>query len=237
MRISHRSLGVYVPGLREFVPASWSMPENPFLGPGMAGLRDFVAANFTMPPQPAGIGDLVPGSFSVPSVSMMVGLTPPQPSGIGDFVGTAAMYPIPQNSVLAAAGSLAQSGGLSISAGNITSGYTSTDPGAGLSGCAGGVGHECADCKAGRGCHGGMSGLGQITTDLSNMFGNLTSMNWSGAWGNLTTLMGEPVIGTVPVWMIAGGGLLAWALLFSGGEHSRYRRGRKAYDAGRRAYA
>jgi hypothetical protein len=41
MRISNRSLGLFVPGLREFVHATWPIPENPFF-PGMAGLREFV---------------------------------------------------------------------------------------------------------------------------------------------------------------------------------------------------
>lgn len=82
-----------------------------------------------------------------------------------------------------------------------------------------------------------MSGLGQVTTDFGNMITDLGSGNMSGAWTSFMTLMQDPLIGTVPVWMVAGGGLLVWALFFSGGDHSRYARGRKASAAARKAYA
>jgi len=190
VRISNRSIGV-------FVPATWSIPENPFLGPGMAGLRDFVKATFSLPPQPAGIGrlnDFVNATFSLP----------PQPAGIGDFAPAAAMYPIPQNSVLVAAGL------------------------AGLKGDCG------CGCNGSGGCGGGLHG---ISDDLSAMWTNVTSGNWSAASTNFFTLLSEPVFGTIPLWMPLGGGLLLWALVFSGGEHSRYTRARKASSAARRAYA
>jgi hypothetical protein len=204
MRISNRSLGVYVPGLREFVPASWTIPENPFLGPGMAGLREFVPAKFTLPPQPAGIGMFVPAKFTLP----------PQPAGVGDFVGTAEMYPIPQNSVTAAA------------AANPNMASWETMGMSGL-GCGGG-------CGCGGKCGGGM---GQLSTDFGNTVSNLSSGNFTGAWSSFMSFLEDPLIGTVPVWMIGGGALLAYALFFSGGEHSRYSRGRKASAAARRAYA
>jgi hypothetical protein len=163
MRISHTNLGVHVPGLREFVHASWTIPENPFLGPGMAGLRAFVPASFSLPPQPAGIGrfgDFVRAKFTLP----------PQPA-LGDFVNAGAMYPIPVNSVTAAAGSAASA------------------PTMGM------------------------------------------------AWTSFVQFLEDPLIGTVPVWMIGGGAILVWALFFSGGEHSRYQRAKKASGAARRAYA
>ena len=213
MRIGHAALGVYVPGLREFVPARWTIPENPFLGPGMAGLRDFVPAKFTLPPQPAGIGrlaDFVPARFTLP----------PQPAGIGDMVSTASMYPIPQNSVLMAA----------------QSSPAASWPTEGISGL-GHIGHDDCGCGCGGACSGGMSGLGQAMTDLSTSFTNLTSGNVSGAWSSFMQFLEDPVFGTVPVWMVGGGALLVYAFFFSGGEHSRYSRGRKAYSAGRRAYA
>lgn len=235
MRLSNRSLGLSVPGLKEFVHASWTIPENPFY-PGMAGLREFVPARFSLPPQPAGIGgfrrrgtgDFVPARFSLPD----------QPSGIGDFVGTPYMYPIPQNSVIVDAGSVNYQGGLTIPASGInTGGMSFTDPGQGVPGlgCAGGSGHECSGCKSGHGCGGG---LGQAMTDFGNTFTNLTSGNTSGAWTSFMAFLSDPVFGsTVPVWMVGGSALLAWALFFSGGDHSRYSRSKKASAAARRAYA
>lgn len=213
MRISHRNLGVYVPGLREFVPAKWSIPENPFT-PGLAGLADFVPAKFTLPPQPAGIGrlgrlaDFVPATFTLP----------PQPAGIGDFVGTAGMYPITPNSVSAAV------------AANPNIGTWPTQGISGL-GCGG-------DCGCGGKCGGhGMSGLGQAMTDFGNAFTSLTQGNISAAGTSFMSFLEDPAIGTIPVWMIGGGALLVYALFFSGGEHSRYQRAKKASSAARRAYA
>jgi hypothetical protein len=82
-----------------------------------------------------------------------------------------------------------------------------------------------------------MSGLGQAATDFGNTFTDLTSGNFSGAWTSFMTFLSDPVIGSIPVWMIGGGALLVYALFFSGGEHSRYQRGKKATAAARRAYA
>ena len=207
VRVSNRNLGVFVPGLKEFVPASWTIPENPFF-PGMAGLRAFVPGKFSLPPQPAGIGAFVPASWTLP----------PQPAGVGDFVGTASMYPITPNSVTQA----------------VLSGAVSSAPTMGISGLNSG---DCG-CGCGGGCGGhGMSGLGQAMTDFGNTFTELTSGNVSGAWTSFLAFLEDPAIGTIPVWMIGGGALLAYALFFSGGEHSRYSRGRKASAAARRAYA
>jgi hypothetical protein len=221
MRMSNRSLGLYVPGLREFVHATWTIPENPFW-PGMAGLRAFVPATFTIPPQPAGIGDFVKATFTLP----------PQPAGIGDFVNTGAMYPIPVNSVTAGADAINQSGGLSISPETITSPFGTINPGAGIGGL--GCGGECG-CGGSCGSH-GLSGLGQASTDFGNTFTNLTSGNWSGAWTSFMSLLQDPAFGTVPIWMVGGGVILIYALFFSGGEHSKYSRAKKATSAARRAY-
>lgn len=92
-------------------------------------------------------------------------------------------------------------------------------------------------CGGDCGCGGGMSGLGQAATDFGNTFTDLTQGNFSGAWSSFMAFMNDPAFGTVPVWMVAGGSLLVYALFFSGGSHSRYSRGRKAYSAGRSAYA
>lgn len=193
MRALARNLGLFVPGhgLRDFVGAKWTVPDtsvNTMTGVGRLG--DFVGAPWSVPDT---------------SVNRM--------SGVGDFVGTAAMYPIPINSVLADAAEINYQGGLT-----------------GLKG-----GHECGcGCGGSGGCGGGLQG---ISTDFTTMWSALTTGNWSGAWTGFTTMMSEPVIGTVPLWVILGGGLLAYALIFSGGEHSRYSRGRRAYRSARSSYA
>lgn len=88
----------------------------------------------------------------------------------------------------------------------------------------------------GCGCDGkcGMSG---ISSDFSAMWSNITSGNWSGAWTSFMSLVQEPVFGSIPLWMVGGGALLVYAFVFSGGSHSKYSRGRRAYSAARSAYA
>ena len=274
---------VHAASLREFVPATWTIPENPFLGPGMAGLAEFVPGSFTLPPQPAGIGAFVDASFTLP----------PQPAGVGDLVSTMPMYPIPQNSVLQNAASIAYQNGLKV--GDVHYGLGQAPPPtlaqrfqtwqtgphpylqdlvntqqqllasghpiaayqaarhpwgtwalqawqrgnqslqqtpSGVSGIG-----DCG-CGCGGHCGGGMSGLGQAATDLSASFSSIASGNWSGAWSSFVSFLGDPVFGTsVPIWMVGGGLVLAWALFFSGGEHSRYQRGRSGIKAYRKAYA
>lgn len=241
MRISNRSLGVHVPGLREFVPATWTIPENPFT-PGMAGLRAFVPARFTIPPQPAGIGDFVRAKFTLPPQPAGIGdfvrarfTLPAQPAfGVGDFVGTAAMYPIPQNSVSAAvaSGAYSNSPTMGIPISSLTSSFGTVNPGtsSGVSGLSG--------CGCGCGGHGGCGGgLGQASADLESTVSNLFTGNFSGAGTSFMSFLSDPLIGSVPTWMIGGGALLVWALFFSGGEHSRYQRAKKASGAARRAYS
>jgi hypothetical protein len=215
--------------LREFVPAHWTIPENPFLGPGMAGLSDFVNARFTLPPQPAGIGALVPATFSLP----------PQPVGIGDLAPTAALYPIPLNSVMQAlqgGGNPANWGseGVTFNPAQFSYGlgrvseYSQANPIMGR-----GVGKTGCGCGCGGGC-----GMGQAGTDFSSLLSNITSGNWSSAWTSFMSWMSDPAFGTsIPVWGVVGGTVLVWALFFSGGSHSRYQRGKKAASAAKRAYA
>ena len=93
------------------------------------------------------------------------------------------------------------------------------------------------DCGCGCGGTCGCGGLHGISDDFSSMFSNMTSGNWSGAWSSFMTMLQEPVFGTVPLWMVAGSGLLVYAFFFSGGVHSRYQRGRRASKAARSAYA
>jgi len=97
-----------------------------------------------------------------------------------------------------------------------------------------GYGGDDCGCGCGGGCGGGM---GQISTAFSTMVTDIGAGNWSNAWSDFLTLMGEPVIGTMPLWVIGGGLILVWALFFSGGQHSRYQRGRRASQAAARAYA
>ena len=62
------------PGMADFVPAKFAVPQNPILA-GMSGLADFVPGKFA-----------VPGYFG--------------DSGLGDLVDTAPMYPLQPNSVI-----------------------------------------------------------------------------------------------------------------------------------------
>ena len=196
MRISHRSLGLFVPG------QPWMVPQNPFLGPGMAGLREFVPVQtWSVPPQPAGIGRI--GDF----VKALITL-PPQPRRDWRFAwAQEPCIPIPVNSLTAAAAWIER------------------------------MRRELRMRRLKCGGH-GISGLGQAMTDFEATFSNLTSGNTSAAWTSFMSFLEDPVIGTVPVWMVGGGALLAsGSVLQCGGDHSRYSRGRKAYSAGRRAYA
>lgn len=189
MRAMSRSLGLYVPGMGDFIPMASSDQAITSWRPS---LGDFV------------------GAFSDPN-SLAAGITDWMPAtGMGDFVGTMDMYPIPENPVMADADQIYYSGGLT-----------------GLGDCGCGCGGSCSD-------KGGMSG---ITTDFSQMVTDLSAGNWSSAWTDFTSMLSEPVIGTVPLWMIGGGALLVYALFFSGGRHSRYQRGRRASAAARSAYA
>lgn len=85
-------------GLAEFVGARFAVPQNPILD---AGLGDFVGASYAVPQNPildamgggTGLAEFVAANFTLPQ-------NPILDAGMGDMVGTAAMYPIPINSVL-----------------------------------------------------------------------------------------------------------------------------------------
>lgn len=162
-----------------------------------------------------GIGDLVPSQPGLPFW--------PSGSGMGDLVGSQPGLPF-----WAACGPMANYG-MSGLADLVPShpGLPFWASGSGMGDC--GCGGSCGHCGG---------GMGALTDDLSSMFSNLTSGQFSAAWSDFTTAMGEPVFGSsIPVWMVAGGALLLYTLFFSGGKHSRYQRGRAASSAARRAYA
>lgn len=147
--------------INEFVSAVWSVPEMPVLGtdwppsmqlppagmtPGMGGLADFIGAKFAVPQTPvvtgmSGLADFVGAKFAVPQ-------NPVLDAGIGDLVSTQPMYPLDQNTVLAAA----QAAGL-----------------AGL-----GAGKDCGcGCGGAGGCGGGMGSLADISTFVSGQWAKI----------------------------------------------------------------
>jgi hypothetical protein len=224
--------------MREFVPAEWTVPQNPITGGmgALAALADFVNAKYAVPQDPVsdaqrrrgtgdfvwaryvvpqnpvsdaqqrltpmcasgcgskkrGTGDFVPGLFAVPQ-DPVSDANRQAARALGTLVPSAPMYPIPENSVLAAF----QAQGL-----------------AGL-GC-GCQGDNCSSC--GCGCGGG---LGQVSTELSQIGTDISAGNWAQA-------LGTDTIFSIPVWIYLAGGALLWVGIFSGGEHSRYSRARKA---------
>lgn len=97
MRVHGSALGAFVPvGSGELL-----LPWNP-----VTGMSGFIDAKFVVPQNPivgAGLGEFVDAWFAVPQ-------NPIYDAGLGDVVGTAAMYSIPQNSVLAEAQRLGLSG-------------------------------------------------------------------------------------------------------------------------------
>lgn len=172
-------------GLREFVPAMYTVPEMPIAGTdwppvrGVGTLADFVAANFALPQNPVltggGLSDFVAGKFAVPGYY--------GESGLGDFVSTSPMYPLHDNSVIEEAQNL------------------------GMAGLAAGSDCGCG-CSGHGGCGGGMSGLGDISSFISNQMSLLASGD----------------VATIAMW---GGGALLIAFLLFGSR----RGGRSAYRA------
>jgi len=205
VRISSSHLGLFVPG--RFV-----VPQIPVLdAQRRRGTGDFVPGWFAVPQNPVGpgkrgTGDFVPGCYSLPHNPVSdAGM-----NGLGDDVPTSAMYPIPQNSVLASY----ESGGSS---------YQGGVPN--LSGLGCGCGGKCG-CSDG--CGSGMSGLGQTTTsdsitvqlqqvsaDLANAIANPTILsNWQ-------PFLTDP-IWVIPVWgYIAGAVVLIYVSSSSGGKRRR----------------
>jgi len=76
-------------------------------------------------------------------------------------------------------------------------------------------------CGCGGTCGGcGGHGMGQLSTDFSSMVGNLTSGNFSTAWTNFTSVLSDPLVGSVPTWVFLAGGI---ALLWFTGKKGRRR--------------
>lgn len=160
-------------GLREFVPAHYTVPEMPIVGTDWppvtnAGLAEFVAANFALPQQPAGLGrlaDFVGAKFAVPGYF--------GDSGLGDLVDTAPMYPLHDNSVLEEARNL------------------------GMAGLAAGSDCGCG-CNGHGGCGGGMSGLGDFSSFISDQMNKIAAGDVAtiAMWGGGALLVAFFLFGT-----------------------------------------
>lgn len=198
--------------MREFVPGSWTVPQNPITG-GMgrlAALADFVNGKFAVPQNPVsdarGMGDFVNGRFAVPQNPVSdanrtaVAQLAPLDHALGELTPSGPMYPIPMNSVLAAFRSQGMAG----------------------IGCGCGCGGSCGGCS---------QGMGDISTDLSTLSSDLMS-------GNFSKALGTDTIFSIPVWVYVAGVAVLSVAVFSGGEeHSRYGRAKRAAKAARSAYA
>jgi hypothetical protein len=133
---------------------------------------------------------------------------------LAEFVPAA--FTVPQNPVTDA-------NGLSGLADFVPGAFTVPQVPVGLAGL--GCGGECG-CGGTCGGH-GMSGF---SADWDKFTADLMA-------GNISTAFQDRIL-DIPAWAwAAGGAVLVYALVFSGGEHSRYRRGRSAFSAARRAYA
>lgn len=190
------------------------------------GLRDFVPGRFAVPQNPIvpGLSAFVPGRFVLPQVPVVT----MQRNSLGEFVP--AQYTLPQNPITDAIGigDLTPTAPLyPIPENSVLQG--AQDMGLAGLGCGCGCGGNCG------GCGGGMSG---ISDDFTQLVADLGAGNFSAAWSDFTKALAQPVVGSVPLWVVVGSGLLLWVGVFSGGEqHSRYHRARRAYRAARGAYA
>jgi len=163
-----------------------------------------MAGNLPYHPAP-GLGDLLPGYFSVPQNPITDRLPVTMTPGIGDILPGS--FPVPQNPIKDFT-----RGQVKMIGQQTGTGYP------GLSGCGCG-------CNGGGGCSGSLNGhpvgMGGLSEDWSAIQTNITDGNYMGALQN--TVFG------IPVWAI---GAFAVLILFSGGEkHSYYSRGRKAAAA------
>jgi hypothetical protein len=164
-----------------------------------------MAGNIHSHPAP-GLGDLMPGWFSVPQNSVTDGVT--YTPGIGDILATDG-YSVPQNPIL------------DYMKGQVTLIGQQKGPGPGmLNGqpVSMSAGTSGAGCGCGGACAGG--GMGDISSDFTTFTNDLTS-------GNIMQAIQDPIFG-VPVWAIAGGLALA---IFMGGSESHYSRTRRAVRA------
>ena len=158
-----------------------------------------------------GLGAMLPGWWDVPQnpiVAAQQGVT--RVPSIGEIMG--GKYTVPQNPIKDYVTNQVKPLGTSGNGGV-----------GGLNGCGGG-GCGCGGACGCGGSGGGMGGLGDISTDVSTMFGSLTSGDFSGAGTALMTLLQEPVswAANLPLWGVAIAGWIAVSAL-SG--HSRRLRG------------
>lgn len=184
------------------------------------GFGDFVAGNFALPEQPVGMGDLTPGAFAVPQTP--VGLSGRR--GMADFVVGA--FAVPQNPLLDGLGDMVPTAPMypitpnTVIAGEDAISYAGGLTGFGCSGSGGGCG--CSKC-----------GMGDVSADFSKIVADIEA-------GNYSTAFSDPVAG-FPLWGWLSGAAVVYLFFFSGGEHSRVSRGRRAarsgYQSARSAYA
>ena len=190
------------------------------------GLNEFVPGAFALPEQPVpigvsgrGWGDLTPGRFAVPQT--------PVGGGFGDLVIGA--FAVPQNPVLDGLGDMVPTAPMyPIIPNTVTAHADELAYSGGLTGfgsCGGGCG--CDKC--------GMSGrgMGDINADFSKIVSDIEA-------GNYMVAFSDPVAG-VPLWGWVGGVLVVYLFFFSGGQHSRASRAKRAarsgFQSARGAYA
>ena len=179
----------------------------------LRGMGDFVPGRYSVPQVPVGMGDFAPGRFTVPQVPVgMSGLgdcapgrfTVPQvPVGMSGLITNSPLYPIPQNSVIQGfnQGGVSYSGGIS----GLGCGGTSS--------CSGG-------CSCGGKC-GGLSGTGVLSSDWSNFIGDLTTGEIANAFSvDLPAMLGDPIVAGIPLWAAVVGVPL---ILYLAGTKKRWR--------------
>ncbi len=192
------------------------------------GFGDFVDGSFALPEQPAGIGyrgfgDLTPGSFAVPQTP--VGLAGRR--GMADFVIGA--FAVPQNPVVPGIGDglgdmVPTAPMYPITPNTVIANESDIAYAQGLTGFGGGCGGGCGCSKC---------GMGDISADFSKIAADIEAGNYSAAFS-------DPVAG-FPLWGWVSGAAVIYLFFFSGGEHSRVSRGRRAarsgFQSARSAYA
>ena len=134
-----------------------------------------------------GLGDMMPGWWTVPqnTVTARQGIT--KVPGIGEIID--GYYVVPQNPIK----DFVTNNVKPLATGPGPAGLNAP-PSSGVSGlgCGGG-------CGCGGMC-GGHGGLGDITTDLSNIVSDIGSGNFSQAGTDFLTLLQEPTLAGIPLW-------------------------------------
>lgn len=164
-----------------------------------------MAGNIQFHPAP-GLGDLMPGWFSVPQNPMTDGIT--YTPGIGEIM--AGNYPVPQNPIKDYTnGQVSLLGQQPTKGPGMINGQVANPPsGAGM-GC--GCGGSCGGCGG---------GMGDISSDFTTFTNDLTS-------GNIIQAIQDPVMG-LPMW---GWAALVVVFLSAGGSNSHVSRARRAARA------